>query len=57
MAATMLLEMLSPGTSLKDMKQRGQWLKNVQTAKPVIDSCMELSFPGVIRNALCQENR
>ena len=57
MAATMLLEMLSPGPSLKDMKQRGQWLKSVQTAKPAIDSFMELAFPGAIRTALCQMNR
>ena len=57
MAVTILLEMLSPGTSLKDMKLRGQWLKNVQTAKPVVDSCLEMTFPGVIRNALCQANR
>jgi hypothetical protein len=57
MAASMVLEGLRPDTSARQPKQHDQWLKRVQAAKPVVDSCMNLAFPGVIRNALWEENR
>ena len=57
MAATVLLEIISSGTALNNVKQRDQWVKNVQAAKPVLDACLAPAFPGAMRNALCEVNR
>ena len=57
MAATVLLELFSPITALNNVEQRDQWVKNVQAAKPVLDACLAPTFPGAMRNALCEMNR
>ena len=57
MATHLLLELLSPAAAVKDAKQRSQWLRKVQKAKPVVESCLAFTFPGEIRNALCRANR